>query len=119
MFLREKENNLCEEFETQSFIVSLAHLADIFSHLNDLNISLQGSEVTVLDANEKTAAFQQKLAIWKRRVAKVNYANFPTLENVLSGDGVLETVPDWIQGDILSHLEISCTLLTITLFKTN
>jgi hypothetical protein len=35
-----------------------------------------------------------------------NYANFPSLENVvLSGEGVLETVPDWIQGDISSHLE--------------
>jgi hypothetical protein len=83
MFLREKENKLCEEFGTQGFIVSLAYLADIFSHLNDLNFSLQGSEVTVLDANEKTAAFQQKLAPWKRRVAKDNYANFPALENML------------------------------------
>jgi hypothetical protein len=40
MFLREKENKLCEEFEIQGFIVSLAYLADIFSHSNDLNISL-------------------------------------------------------------------------------
>jgi hypothetical protein len=62
--------------------------------------------VTVLDANEKTAAFQQKLALWKRRVAKDNYAYFTTLQNfVLSGEDVLEMVPDWIQGDILSHLE--------------
>jgi hypothetical protein len=106
MFLRGKENKLCEEFETQGFIVSLAYLADIFSHLNDLSISLQGSEVTVLDVNEKIAAFQQKLALWKRCVAKDNYANFPTLENVvLSGGGMLEMVPDWIEGDILSHLE--------------
>jgi hypothetical protein len=86
--------------------VSLAYLADIFSHLNDLNISLQGSEVTFLDSNEMIAAFQQKLALWKRRVAKDNCANFPTLEKVvLSGECVLETVPDWIQCDILSHLE--------------
>jgi hypothetical protein len=93
-FLREKENNLCEEFETQGVTVSLAYLADIFSHLNDLNISLQGSEVTVLDANEKIAAFHQKLALWKRRVAKDNHANFPTLENVvLSGGGVLRDGP--------------------------
>jgi hypothetical protein len=104
-FLREKENKLCEEFETQGSIVSLAYLADIFSHLNDINISVQGSEVAILDANEMIAAFQQKLAVRKRRVVKDNYANFPSLENVLSGEGVLETVPDWIQGDILSHLE--------------
>jgi hypothetical protein len=44
MFLREKENKLCEDFETQGFIVSLAYLADIFSHLNDLNISHQGQK---------------------------------------------------------------------------
>jgi hypothetical protein len=68
----------------------VAYLSDIFSHLNDFSISLQGSEVTVLDANEKITAFQQKLALWKRRVAKDNYANFPALENVvLSGEGVL------------------------------
>jgi hypothetical protein len=94
MFLREKEKKLREELETLGFIVSLAYLAGIFSHLNELNISLQGSEVTVLDVNEKNAAFQQKLAPWKRHVAEDNYADFPTLENVvLSGQGVLETVP--------------------------
>jgi hypothetical protein len=30
MFLREKENKLCEEFETHGFIVSLAYLADTY-----------------------------------------------------------------------------------------
>jgi hypothetical protein len=63
MFLREKENKLCEEFETQGFVVSLAYLAYIFSHLNDLSISLRVSEVTFVDVNEKIAAFQQKLAL--------------------------------------------------------
>lgn len=57
--MREHENTLSEEFEAQYFIVSLAYLANIFSNLNDLSLSLQGSEVTVLDENEKIAAFQQ------------------------------------------------------------
>ena len=46
-FLPEKENKLCGEFETHNFTASLAYLADVFSHLNDLNIALQGSEVTI------------------------------------------------------------------------
>ena len=39
-FLREEENKLCGEFEIHNFTASLAYLADVFSHLNDMNISL-------------------------------------------------------------------------------
>ena len=63
--------------------MSLAYLADLFSRLNDLKIISQGSEFTVLDGNEKIAAFQLKLVLWKKRLAKGNYANVPTLENIL------------------------------------
>jgi len=105
MFLKEKGNELCDEFETQHFILSLAYLADIFSQLNDLNVSIQGSEVTIMDAGEKITAFQKKLALWNRRVTQNNYANFPTLENLLTEEGLSEMVPEWIQGEISKHLE--------------
>ena len=50
MFLREKESNLCEKFEDPDFVLNLAYLADIFAHLNDLNRSIQGPDVTIMDA---------------------------------------------------------------------
>ena len=44
-FHRGKENKLCGEFETHNITTSLTYLVDVFSHLNDMNIALQGSEV--------------------------------------------------------------------------
>lgn len=103
-FLREKKNKLADEFDQHSFIVSLAYLADIFSHLNDLNVSLQGRQVNILDAKEKIGAFSQKLELWKSRVFNANYCNFPTLENVILLDEGANT-PEWIQEEIFNHLE--------------
>ena len=42
-FLKEKGNELAADFKCQQFILSLAYLADIFTHLNELNISMQGA----------------------------------------------------------------------------
>jgi hypothetical protein len=35
----------------------LAYLADIFNHMNEINLSIQGPEVTIMDATEKLQAF--------------------------------------------------------------
>ena len=103
-FLREKKNKLVDHFDEPSFIISLAYLADIFSHLNDLNVSLQGTQVTILDAREKISSFQSKLELWIRRVKKDNYSNFPTLETLVKENEGADT-PEWIGEDIADHLE--------------
>ena len=41
ILLGEHENDFAEKFEDQYFILSLSYLADIFSYLNDLNLSRQ------------------------------------------------------------------------------
>ncbi|KAI6659387.1 hypothetical protein LOD99_10833 [Oopsacas minuta] len=41
LFLREHQNKFAESFEDDVFILSLSYLADIFSHLNNLNLTLQ------------------------------------------------------------------------------
>ena len=42
IFLREYQSNSADKFEDEVFILSLSYLADVFSHLNDLNMFMQG-----------------------------------------------------------------------------
>jgi hypothetical protein len=86
LFLREHKSPLSEHFSDNEFIKGLAYLGDIFGHMNEINLSLQGSEVTILDASERLQAFLQKLPLWRRRVEAGNFANFPMLEEMLLQD---------------------------------
>ncbi|CAN7975524.1 unnamed protein product [Ixodes persulcatus] len=52
---------LVEPFVESSFLVRLAYLADIFEHLNILNQSLQGRQVTLVNAADQIRAFCSKL----------------------------------------------------------
>jgi len=38
-------------------------LADIFSHLNEVNLSIQGPDLTIIDVAERLQAFQAKLPL--------------------------------------------------------
>jgi hypothetical protein len=87
LFLQEKENPLLEHSETKDFIHRLSYLADIFNHMNEINLSIQGPEVNIMDAAEKFEAFLAKVLIWKKRVETDILANFPMLEEVLYQDG--------------------------------
>lgn len=41
----------------KGFTHGLAYLVDIFNHMNEIHLSAQGPEVTIVDANEKLYAF--------------------------------------------------------------
>jgi hypothetical protein len=86
LFLKEKENPLLEHFERKDFIHEVANLADIFNHMNEINLSIQGPEVTIIDATEKLQAFLAKLKIWKKTVEADILENFQMLEEVLYQD---------------------------------
>jgi hypothetical protein len=58
--LCEKGSILLQHFIDPNFVISLAYLADVFGILNLLNISLHGTEVSVLAAEEKIQSFQEK-----------------------------------------------------------
>lgn len=84
IFLQDKDNSLYEFFEKEDCVQGLAYLADIFAHLNEINMSLQGPAVTIVDATERLKGFLAKLPLWKRRVDTGNTANFSLLEEVLT-----------------------------------
>ena len=53
IFLRENKNNLHVHFQNEELVVMLAYLADLFDHLNDMNLTLQGRDGTVSDVKNK------------------------------------------------------------------
>jgi hypothetical protein len=75
-----------EHFERNDFIHGLAYLADISHHMNKINLSIQGPEVTIMDATEILQAFLAKSPVWKNRLEADILANFQVLEEVLYQD---------------------------------
>ena len=66
------------QFDCKEFLYGLAYLADIFNHLNEVKLSIQGPDLTIIDVTERLQAFQAK------RLKGANFANFPMLEEVIS-----------------------------------
>jgi len=53
------------------------YLAEIFTHLNSLNTSMQGREENILTSSDKLVAFKKKVEIWKNRAKDGNFEIFP------------------------------------------
>ena len=106
-FLREKQNPLSVQFDRKEFIYGLAYLADIFGHLNEVNLSFQGPDVTIMDVTERLQAFQAKLPLWKRRLETDNFANFPMLEEVISQSRIdnTEGLLSSLRGNMCENLD--------------
>ena len=58
-------------------------MANIFSHINNVNRAMQGPGVTIMNAAEKLNAFLLKLSLEKCRLEVGNYASFPLLEDLI------------------------------------
>jgi len=63
IFLREKQNPTSVQFDCKQFLYGLAYLADIFCHLNEVNLSIQGPGLTIIDVTETLQTFQAKLPL--------------------------------------------------------
>ena len=101
--LEERGSHLLRALESQEFIQMLAYLADIFTCMNDLSVSLQGKQINILKCCEKLNAFKEKLFLWRRRVERGNLSNFPSLEKMVDDNGsIFPTVPE----EIVAHLEM-------------
>ena len=60
-----------------TWCAKLAYLADIFLKLNKINSSLQGRNENVLISTDKIQSLNEKINLWKVRVAKGNIDMFP------------------------------------------
>ena len=82
----------------------LAYLADVFGHLNNINLSLQGRDVTVSDVKDKLAGLTARVGVWQARIKLGSTTSFPLLERRLKMNKI--ELPDNIKTCIIEHLEI-------------
>lgn len=108
LFLVDSKSELSTFFSDEKWLVKLAYLADIFSHLNILNLSLQGPDKNMIYAQDRVNAFVKKLSVWNARVKKEDFENFTLTQEFI---GFLSTSyctsPDTSSLSLLvsSHLE--------------
>ena len=55
-------------FGDKNQLHKIAYLVDIFTILNNFNVSLQGPNATCLDLSERIRAFQLKLKLWQKKL---------------------------------------------------
>ena len=107
IFLRENKNNLHVQFHNEEFVVMLACLADVFGHLNDMNLSLQGHDMIVSDVKDKLAGLTARMGVWQARIKVGSTTSFLLLEERLKMKSI--DLPDNIKTCIIEHLEIVST----------
>ncbi|KAL4104801.1 hypothetical protein QTP88_020077 [Uroleucon formosanum] len=84
---------------------------DIFEHLNNLNLQLQGSGHKTLEfrANififeDKIRAFVCKINLWMNKIENNNYSAFQTFQTLINDDQYADILIE-IQHNIKKHLE--------------
>lgn len=82
--------------------VSVAYLTDIFAHLNELNLKIQGKNMNVFTFMNQVDAFKKKLLMWKN-MAKAG--KFDMFESVSANVCNNEPLTKFIAKTIDSHLE--------------
>jgi len=63
IFLSNCNHELSNRFKDEVWLSRLAYLADIFSRLNDINISLQGAHTTIFLVHDKVKSFIKKTCL--------------------------------------------------------
>ena len=63
LFLENKNKSLLQLVRFEGFYQLLAYLSDIFRHLNNISISLQGRKMNILKSCEIILAFKDKLIL--------------------------------------------------------
>ena len=64
LFVKEINKDYTSFFVDDMWLSTLAYLSNVFSKLNELNLSLQGNSLTVLSAHDKIKGFERKLGLW-------------------------------------------------------
>ncbi len=86
-------------------VLKLAYLCDIFSLLNELNLSLQGKMTTIFKLADKVAAFQDKFELWEQRVNKGVFDMFQTLAETLKDCEPEQAFSDLVNNHLRALLQ--------------
>nr|XP_038966281.1 zinc finger MYM-type protein 6 isoform X4 [Rattus norvegicus] len=102
IFLNQKHSDLARYFHDEEWVAKLAYLADIFSLINKLNSSLQGTMTTFFSLYNKVEIFKKRLKMWLKRAQENDYDMFPLFSEFLDSSDV--SVRN-IASIICEHLE--------------
>ncbi|XP_033833370.1 SCAN domain-containing protein 3-like [Periophthalmus magnuspinnatus] len=95
------------QLEDKTFMANVAFLTDIFGHLNQLNLQLQGREKTIVDMVEKLEAFIKKLNLFETDMTSKRLLHFPTLKKHAPKE-VTKGMVDFVKhvlGEFISRFE--------------
>ena len=81
--MKEIKPDITDNFSDPQWVAKLAYLADVFNKLNELNLSIQGGYVSILEVSDKIAGFMKKTARWIRRIQEGVTEMFPQLTEFL------------------------------------
>ncbi|XP_050733317.1 general transcription factor II-I repeat domain-containing protein 2-like [Eriocheir sinensis] len=90
-FLRQKNLPHAYHFSDPRWLTRLALLTDITTHLNALNVKLQGKDILVTDMHVYITAFEVKLRLWEAQLAIGHFVHFPCLAACAFDDVGLDT----------------------------
>lgn len=82
--------------ENEELNATVCFLSDVFYHLNQLNMELQGRDKTASELVEKLHAFQRKLSLFSVDLCQRKMLHFPTLRK--SGLQVTEVMSGFIDS---------------------
>ena len=72
------------ELQNDSWLMDLAFLVDITTHLNELNTKIQGKNQIVTQLYEHIKAFRLKLRLWERQLLENKASHFPCLNKFIT-----------------------------------
>ncbi|KAK1904680.1 SCAN domain containing protein 3 [Dissostichus eleginoides] len=79
-------------FDDADWVARLGYLSDIFSKLNQLNLSLQGKDTNVLSLYDKVCGFMEKIKLWQSKCEKGDTSCFLQL-NAYIATGECDRAP--------------------------
>jgi len=85
-----------ELLTNEKWLAKLSYLSDIFSHLNQINSSMQGPNENILTSCSKLFTLKDKLKIWKKRVQKNQFEMFPSLPVTQESSKVMKFVVEYL-----------------------
>ena len=87
-FLIEHRSPHATLFQDTDWLAKMCYLADIFSKLNELNMSLHGKDTSILKLYNKVGGFLKKAELWRRASAQGDFTCFPQVDDFLCSEDV-------------------------------
>ncbi|XP_049323296.1 protein FAM200B-like [Astyanax mexicanus] len=101
-FLSENNSVYAELFDNNTWLALVAYLADIFEHLNALNVSMQGKGHNIFEQSDKVVAFKKKITLWVNNLSKDRLDMFPNVRQEVQQ--LDTTAKNYLKKTIKEHL---------------